>query len=91
MQTEVDAGYEGKNQVVLIEAKNFNATNIIIRQLYYPFRQWQSNTKKRVATLFFDKENQQNTYSIWQFDFENPMKYNSIKLVKSGRFKILEK
>ena len=55
VQTEVDAGYEGKNQVVLIEAKNFSATNVIIRQLYYPFRQWQEHTKKKVITLFFDK------------------------------------
>ena len=56
VQTEVDAGYEGKNQIVLIEAKNFDASNIIIRQLYYPYRQWQSKTKKKVVTLFFDKD-----------------------------------
>jgi len=31
VQTEVDAGYEGKNQVVLIEAKNSKTNNIIIR------------------------------------------------------------
>ena len=36
VQTEVDAGYEGKDRVVLIEAKNTKATNTIIRQLYYP-------------------------------------------------------
>lgn len=39
VQTEVDAGYEGKDSIVLIEAKNFSATDMIIRQLYYPFRQ----------------------------------------------------
>ena len=42
VQTEVDAGYEGKNQVALIEAKNSQTNNIIIRQLFYPFRQWSS-------------------------------------------------
>lgn len=88
VQTEVDAGYEGKDQVVLIEAKNFNASNVIIRQLYYPFRQWQTRTKKKVVTLFFDKEHNGNIYSIWQFEFSDPKNYNSIKLVKSGRFKI---
>jgi hypothetical protein len=88
VQTEVDAGYEGKNQIVLIEAKNFNATNVIIRQLFYPFRQWQSQTKKRVITLFFDKESDKDVYSIWQFEFSDPNNYNSIKLVKSGRFRI---
>jgi hypothetical protein len=91
VQTEVDAGYEGKNQVVLIEAKNFNATNVIIRQLYYPFRQWQEKTNKKVVTLFFDKNHGENVYSIWQFEFGDSKNYNSIKLVKSGKFRIVEK
>ncbi len=88
VQTEVDAGYEGINQVVLIEAKNFKASDIIIRQLYYPYRQWQSKTRKKVVTLFFDKEQGQNVYSIWQFEFKNSKDYNSIKLVNSERYKI---
>ena len=89
VQTEVDAGYEGENQVVLVEAKNFGATNVIIRQLYYPYRQWQEHTKKKVVTLFFDKARGENVYSIWQFEFGDPKNYNSIKLVKSGKFKII--
>ena len=55
VQTEVDAGYEGANRVVLVEAKSGNATNTIIRQLYYPFRQWQQHTTKPVSTLFFQR------------------------------------
>lgn len=91
VQTEVDAGYEGKSQIVLIEAKNFDATNIIIRQLYYPFRQWQEHTKKKVMTLFFDKSRGVDVYSIWQFEFTDPGDYNSIKLIKSGKFRIIGK
>lgn len=91
VQTEVDAGYEGREQVVLIEAKNFSATNIIIRQLFYPFRQWQEKTKKKVITLFFDKEQGEDVYSIWQFEFSDPKNYNSIRLVKSGKFRIKDK
>lgn len=56
VQTEVDAGYEGKNNVVLIEAKNSQTTDTIIRQLYYPFRQWSAYTNKNVRTLFLKKE-----------------------------------
>lgn len=89
VQTEVDAGYEGKDQVVLIEAKNFNASNIIIRQLYYPYRQWQEHIKKKVVTLFFDKSSKENIYSIWMFEFGDSQNYNSIKLVKSGRFQVV--
>ena len=88
VQTEVDAGYEGKDQIVLIEAKNSNTTNVIIRQLYYPFRQWQEYTNKKVTTLFFEKTQGDDTYAVWQFEFKDPKQYNSIKLVKSGRFRI---
>lgn len=89
VQTEVDAGYEGKDRVVLIEAKNSSSKNTIIRQLFYPYRQWQSITKKEVIILFFEKETGKNVYSIWEFKFTDPEDYNSIKLVKSERFKII--
>jgi len=89
VQTEVDAGYEGKNQVVLIEAKSPDTKNIIIRQLYYPFRQWKSHTKKTIMILFFEKNN--DIYSIWQFKFNDVYNYNSIELVKSSKYKIREK
>jgi len=84
VQTEVDAGYEGRNQVVLIEVKGSGTANTIIRQLFYPFRQWQAHTAKQVIPLFF--ENAGNEYHIWQFEFTNPQDYNSIRLVRSGRF-----
>jgi len=86
VQTEVDAGYEGEKQIVLIEAKSSGTSNTIIRQLYYPFRQWQEFTKKKVYTLFFEKDHDQGTYSIWQFEFKGVENYNSIKLVKSKKY-----
>ncbi|MDR0505342.1 MAG: hypothetical protein LBH32_00780 [Dysgonamonadaceae bacterium] len=89
VQTEVDAGYEGRNQVVLIEAKNSSTTNTIIRQLFYPFRQWQQYTEKQVKTLFFEKRG--NYYSFWQFEFQNQNDYNSIILSKSQRYEIISK
>lgn len=88
VQTEVDAGYEGKDKVVLVEAKNGMTRNTLIRQLYYPYRQWQEHTKKKVYTLFFEKT-ATGIYSIWEFEFTDPKNYNSIKLVKSGKFQIV--
>ena len=87
VQTEVDAGYEGANQVVLIEAKSGTATNTIIRQLYYPFRQWQNHTTKPVSTLFFQRT-RNNEYHLWHFGFDDPNDYNSIRLLKSARYRI---
>ena len=91
VQTEVDAGYEGKDKIVLIEAKNSQTTNTIIRQLYYPYRQWQINTGKKVVPIFFEKRNinNENIYYIWQYDFKDEKDYNSIYLVKSARYRIM--
>lgn len=92
VQTEVDAGYEGKDSIVLIEAKNFSATNVIIRQLYYPFRQWSEKTSKKVVPVFFEKRvvDGEDLYYIWQYVFTDVNDYNSIKLVKSARFRIVK-
>ncbi|OWY22753.1 hypothetical protein C7N43_14410 [Sphingobacteriales bacterium UPWRP_1] len=87
VQTEIDAGYEGISQIVLIEAKNSGAANTIIRQLYYPYRQWQTHTTKKVKVLFFEKH--KDIFSFWEFGFSDPEYYNSIKLLQSARFKIL--
>jgi hypothetical protein len=88
VQTEIDAGYEGEDKVVLIEAKNSKTTNTIIRQLYYPFRQWSEHTKKDVFLLFFEKR--KNDYLIWQYGFEDKNDYNSIYLIKSKKYKIVK-
>ncbi|MBQ7062049.1 MAG: hypothetical protein IJM88_02010 [Bacteroidales bacterium] len=91
VQTEVDAGYEGRNCIVLIEAKNSRATNTIIRQLYFPYCQWKQHTGKKVLPLFFEKKivNGSTVYYIWQFDFKDEEDYNSIYLVKSARYRIM--
>ena len=87
VQTEVDAGYEGREKVVLIEAKNSSTKNTIIRQLYYPYRQWTEHTNKEVFLLFFEKRIDE--YLIWQYMFTDKNDYDSIKLVKSKKYKIV--
>lgn len=89
VQTEVDAGYESEDKIVLVEAKNTVTKNTIIRQLFYPFRQWQSYTKKKVSTLFFEKDSIEGVYSLWEFEFKDEKDYNSINLVRAGKFKII--
>ena len=90
VQTEVDAGYEGKEKVVLIEAKTKKTDNVIIRQLYYPFRKWQQTTNKKIINLFFQPDFKNSVYSFWQFDFKDNENYNSCDLIKSAKYKIKE-
>ena len=87
VQTEVDAGFEGKDTVVLIEAKNMKMDNIIIRQLYYPYRKWKIDTGKKVVPLFFEKRGLD--YMMWKYEFTDETDYNSIKLVKSAKYRIV--
>lgn len=89
VQTEVDAGYEGKDKIVLVEAKNSKkkTNNIIIRQLYYPFRKWSYHTQKKIHLLFFEKR--KNEYLIWEYRFKETGNYNSIVLIKSKKYKML--
>jgi hypothetical protein len=88
VQTEVDAGYEGKNHVVLIEGKNTGVNEIIIRQLYYPYRKWSEDVSKKfgkkVIPVFFEKRGFE--YMFWMYEFADENDYNSIRLVKSARY-----
>jgi hypothetical protein len=88
VQTEVDAGYEGEDVVVLIEGKNTKMQDTIIRQLYYPFRKWGIQTSKRVIPMFFEKRGDE--YMFWMYEFTDPSDYNSIKPVRSRRYRLSE-
>ena len=86
VQTEIDGGFEGKDKIVLIEAKNSKTKNTIIRQLFYPYKQWKAHTNKEVFLLFFEKRAKE--YLIWQYGFTDENDYNSIQLIKSERYLI---
>lgn len=87
VQTEVDSGYEGHDRIVLVKVKNTKTANTIIRQLYYPYRQWKIQAKKDVSTLLFEKC-KSGEYHFWEFIFEDEKDYNSIRLKKSARYKL---
>ena len=71
----------------MVEAKGGKATNTIIRQLYYPFRQWMIETGKKVSTLFFQRT-KNDEFHIWDFGFDDMNDYNSIRLLNSARYRI---
>lgn len=56
IQFEIDAGFEGKNSVVVMEVKLGMPSSINIRQLYFPFRHWLGRTSKLVIP----------TFAVWQ-------------------------
>ena len=89
VQVEVDAGFEGKDVVVLIEAKSQKPESFNIRQLYYPFRFWSSLVEeKSIVNIFFWHEESNDTYHFCQYDFKDEMNYHSIELEKYKIYKI---
>ncbi len=57
VQIEVDAGFEGLEQFLIIEAKSSTRDTFNIRQLYYPFRHFQTKTRKKIRTILLSFSN----------------------------------
>ena len=84
---EIDAGYETANSLVLIEAKNVIADDFLVRQLYYPFRLWREKVSKKVRNIFMQYTN--GIFSLYEYEFKDYNNYNSLELVKSKRYSII--
>lgn len=89
-QIEIDGGYENVDQIVLVEAKIGVPTTFIVRQLYYPYRTLYSD-KKSVRNIFFCYEPTEQAYLFYEYDFQYPIQYDSIRFVKSGKYNIIFK
>lgn len=86
VQTEVDGGYESKDEIVLVEAKNIGVKNEIIRQLYFPYRKWLSETGKNVRPLFFQFDSKERSISFFEYIFKDPIEYTSIELINKVKY-----
>ncbi len=83
-QIEIDAAYEGINYLSLFEAKRDLADDFLIRQLYYPLRTWEHRVTKPIKTVFLVFSN--GIFHLYQYQFENPNNYNSLRLVKHKKY-----
>jgi hypothetical protein len=78
-QVEIDAGYEFANGFCIVEAKNIAIEEILIRQLYYPYRLWTGKISKPVIPLLMVYSN--DIFYFFQYHFEDINNYNSLKLI----------
>lgn len=79
-QIEIDGGYEGDNTLSLIEAKNIISDDFLVRQVYFPYRTWDNKINKSINNVFMTYSNE--TYHLYQYQFEDIASPESIKLVK---------
>lgn len=87
-QIEIDAGYEGENSIVLIEAKNSLVHEFCLRQLYFPFRCWLSKSKGtgKAIRAFFAAINGGEIF-LHEYVFPEPEVFKA-KLTRSVRYQI---
>jgi hypothetical protein len=85
-QAEIDGGFESASNLVLVEAKNYGASDFLIRQLYYPYRLWRGKTRKQVIPVFMSFSN--DVFSFYIYRFSNDDVYNSIELVTQKKYRI---
>lgn len=85
-QIEIDAGYEGLQNFALIEAKRDLSDDFLVRQLYYPFRTWQSRVNKTVKSIFLVYSN--GIFHLYEYCFTNPQEYSSLELVKQKNYTV---
>ena len=78
-QVEIDAGYESPDAFLLCECKNMASEELLIRQLYYPYRLWRSRLRKPVLPLFLACSN--DVFHAFLYRFEDDTCYNSLTLV----------
>lgn len=85
-QCEIDGGMENNNSVVILEAKNVVHPDFHVRQLYYPYRLWESKIEKPIRLVFSIYSNQ--IYRLFEYKFEDKDNYSSIRLVKSKNYSL---
>lgn len=85
-QIEIDAAFEGVESLALIEAKCDLSDDFLVRQLYYPFRLWNEKISKKVRPIFLVYSN--SIFSLYEYKFEDPANYNSLRLVKQKHYSI---
>jgi hypothetical protein len=83
---EIDAGYEGRKQLLLVEAKNVASRDFLIRQLYYPYRLWRDRISKQVVPAFMTFSN--DVFSFFMYEFEEPSRYNSLRLISQRNYTV---
>lgn len=83
-QIEIDAGYEGRASLCLIEAKNYISDDFLIRQLYYPYRLWRSRIKKPIRPIFLTYSN--GIFHLREYQFTDDYFYNSIRLLAHKKY-----
>ena len=86
VQIEVDAGYESPDGIYLLEAKVGQRADFNIRQLYYPYLDWRTRSRKPIVPIFLAFTN--GKYYLTEFRFAES--FGDLAVVRSECYVIDE-
>ena len=90
VQLEVDSGLEGRDSIILIEAKVNTPEDFLIRQLFYPYNHFKIiSPNKKIIPVFFSYEPSDKIYNFWIYEFTDHGNYNSIRFKETHSFRII--
>ncbi|MBU1989091.1 MAG: hypothetical protein KKD94_06460 [Nanoarchaeota archaeon] len=84
---EIDAGFEGEDFAVIIEAKAKLVKSFSRRQLFFPYMHVKDVTGKQTIPLYFCWDVKTKTYNLWRFEISEDH-IEKIKLVDSKRYSL---
>ena len=85
-QCEIDGGFENDESIIIMEAKNVLHSDFHVRQLYYPYRLWETKVKKPIRLVFSIYSNK--IYRLFEYEFEDINDYSSIKLIQTKNYSL---
>ncbi len=91
-QAEIDGFYYSSQSACLMEFKARECTDFLIRQLYYPYRHWSGRAARynweAVRPFFVDFSLDPLTFRFFEYGFEDPTDYESIRLVSARGLRV---
>ncbi|MCS6938722.1 MAG: hypothetical protein NZM94_05585 [Roseiflexus sp.] len=101
IQIEIDLTIEYEGNICVFEAKNGNPKNFSVYQIYHPFLYYHNARQSgrlsgKVEDIFAvyvvrQKRRGASHLKLWKYAFETPDDITSIKLLKSARYKLIQR
>lgn len=83
-QMEIDGALESPDRFVLLEGKNILHDDFLIRQLYYPYRAFQSRMQKPIHSVFITYSN--GIFRLMEYRFAELKRYDSCQFVREKKY-----
>ena len=85
---EIDAGFEGEDFSIIVEAKAKIIKRFSKRQLYFPYMHVKKITGKDTIPVFFCWDDKTKTYNLWKFNIKVD-NIEKINFVDSQRYRLV--